>query len=161
NVSELDCGIAKRGSDLVRVLRDGGGQVIPDVRREGRHQHQRALEVLPDAVAVWLMPTTQCSRKEAHASARSLTDCSRLKQISGLYTFSSKLPEAPPMLTATSLASTCAQTMVSASDWVGFTLPGMMLLPGSFSGIRSSPSPARGPDASQRTSLAIFVSAAA
>ena len=39
----------------------------------------------------------------------------------------------------------CAATMVSASHWVGLTLPGMMLLPGSFSGSNSSPSPHRGP----------------
>ena len=51
--------------------------------------------------------------------------------------------------------------MVSASDWVGLTLPGMIELPGSFSGIVISPRPERGPDASQRTSLAIFMSAAA
>ena len=31
--------------------------------------------------------------------------------------------------------------------------------PGSFSGMRSSPMPARGPDAYSRTSLAIFINA--
>ena len=36
---------------------------------------------------------------------------------------------------------------------------GWMELPGSFSGIDSSPSPERGPEASQRTSLAILFSA--
>src|SRR3989475_699889 len=45
---------------------------------------------------------------------------------SGLNTFSSKLPEAPPILIATSLPSTCAQSMVIASDCVGLTLPGMI-----------------------------------
>ena len=54
---------------------------------------------------------------------------------------------------------TWAQTIVRASLCVGLTLPGMMLLPGSFSGILSSPSPARGPEASQRMSLAIFMRA--
>ena len=48
-----------------------------------------------------------------------------------------------------------------ASDWVGFTFPGMIDEPGSFSGMVSSPSPQRGPEASQRMSLAIFISAAA
>ena len=47
--------------------------------------------------------------------------------------------------------------MVTASDWVGFTLPGMIEEPGSFSGRRSSPMPARGPEPSMRTSLAIFI----
>ena len=56
-----------------------------------------------------------------------------------------------------SLANTWMQHIVSASDWVGFTLPGMIELPGSFSGSRSSPSPARGPEPSQRTSFAIFM----
>ena len=46
--------------------------------------------------------------------------------------------------------------MVSASACVGLTLPGMIELPGSFSGMRSSPRPERGPEASRRTSLAIF-----
>ena len=47
--------------------------------------------------------------------------------------------------------------MVRASHWVGLTLPGMMEEPGSFSGMRISPIPHRGPEASQRTSLAIFI----
>jgi hypothetical protein len=37
----------------------------------------------------------------------------------------------------------------------------MIELPGSFSGIVISPSPERGPEASQRTSLAIFISVVA
>ena len=51
--------------------------------------------------------------------------------------------------------------MVIASLCVGLTLPGMIELPGSFSGIVISPMPQRGPEASQRTSLAIFISDAA
>ncbi len=47
--------------------------------------------------------------------------------------------------------------MVMASHCVGLTLPGMMDEPGSFSGMVISPSPLRGPLASQRTSLAIFI----
>ena len=80
------------------------------------------------------------------------------RAVSGL---SGVLPEAPPKLRATSLPKTWQQIMVSASHWVGFTLPGMMELPGSFSGRLSSPRPLRGPEASQRMSLAIFMSAAA
>ena len=52
---------------------------------------------------------------------------------------------------------TWVATMVSASAWVGFTLPGMMEEPGSFSGSTSSPMPERGPDPASRMSLAIFV----
>ena len=65
------------------------------------------------------------------------------------------------MLIATSLPKTWQAAMVSASAWVGFTLPGMMELPGSFSGIEISPMPLRGPLASRRMSLAILVSEAA
>jgi hypothetical protein len=45
------------------------------------------------------------------------------------------------------VAETCTATMVSASHWVGLILPGMIEEPGSFSGIFSSPKPARGPQA--------------
>ena len=76
--------------------------------------------------------------------------------MSGLHTFNSKLPSAPPKLIATSLPITCAASITTASDCVGLTLPGMIDEPGSFSGMLSSPNPARGPDASQRMSLAIL-----
>ena len=56
---------------------------------------------------------------------------------------------------------TCTATMVRASHWVGLTLPGMMEEPGSFSGMKISPRPHRGPEASQRTSLASFMRSAA
>ena len=48
--------------------------------------------------------------------------------------------------------------MVRASHWVGLTLPGMMLLPGSFSGSESSPRPHLGPLPKKRMSFAIFMS---
>ena len=60
-------------------------------------------------------------------------------------------------MTVTWLPITWAQTMVSASHWVGLTLPGMIDEPGSFSGSRSSPKPQRGPEPSSRTSFAILV----
>ena len=65
------------------------------------------------------------------------------------------------MPTVTSLPITWAATMVTCSHWVGFTLPGMMEDPGSFSGIVISPRPSRGPLASHRISLAIFIRSAA
>ena len=46
--------------------------------------------------------------------------------------------------------------MVSASACVGLTLPGMMDDPGSFSGIRSSAKPARGPHDISRMSFPIL-----
>src|SRR5258708_4233015 len=107
------------------------------------------------------MPAAQCSLKLAAPSVSSLTLCRKLWMMRGLNTFSSKFPEAPPILIATSLPSTCAHSMVIASDCVGLTLPGMIELPGSFSGMEISPIPERGPLASQRTSFAILVSDAA
>jgi len=46
--------------------------------------------------------------------------------------------------------------MVSASAWVGFTLPGMIEEPSSFSGIFNSAKPARVPQDIGRISLAIL-----
>ena len=102
------------------------------------------------------MPTTQRSRKESQPPSMSRALCRKLWAISGFITFSSKLPPAPPIPIATSFPSTCAVAISSASDWVGFTLPGMIELPGSFAGIRISPIPERGPEASQRMSFAIL-----
>ena len=61
------------------------------------------------------------------------------------------------MPTAASLPMTCTATIVTASHCVGLTLPGMMDEPGSLAGMAISPSPVRGPEASQRTSFAIFI----
>src|SRR5512147_457908 len=81
--------------------------------------------------------------------------------ITGLNTLSSKLPCDPANPTAAVAPCTCTQTIVIASHCVGFTFPGMIDDPGSFSGIVSSPNPQRGPDASQRISFEIFISDAA
>ena len=107
------------------------------------------------------MPAAQRSLNERIASARRSTDCRKLYAITGMKTFSSKLPweAAKPM--AASLPITCTATIVTASHWVGLTLPGMMELPGSLAGMVISPKPRRGPLASQRTSLAIFIMFAA
>ncbi len=47
--------------------------------------------------------------------------------------------------------------MAVASGITGFTLPGMMLLPGCSAGSAISPSPASGPLFIQRRSFAIFI----
>ena len=107
------------------------------------------------------MPTAQWSLKLTRPSANRRTLCRKLWAIMGRNTFSSKLPDAPPKLIATSLPNTWHASMVTASLCVGLTLPGMMDEPGSFSGMLSSPMPLRGPLASQRTSLAIFIMLAA
>lgn len=75
----------------------------------------------------------------------------------GLKTFNSKWPLDPPIVTAVWFPITYAQTIVIASHYVGFTFPGIMDEPGSFSGRLSSPSPLRGPDPKNLRSLAIFM----
>ena len=57
--------------------------------------------------------------------------------MTGLNTFSSKLPCEPAKPMAALLPCTCTHTMVMASHCVGFTLPGMIDDPGSFSGMLS------------------------
>ena len=79
----------------------------------------------------------------------------------GMNTFNSKLPWEAAMPTAVSLAMTWTATMVTDSHWVGLTLPGIIELPGSFSGMKISPRPHRGPLDSQRMSFAIFIISAA
>src|SRR5690606_33205783 len=46
--------LTQREALLVRVLGDGGGLVVADVRVEGRHEHQVAREQLRDPLAVRL-----------------------------------------------------------------------------------------------------------
>src|SRR5262249_31945313 len=61
--------------------------------------------------------------------------------MTGLYALSWKLPWEPANATAWSFPNTWTATIVSASHWVGFILPGMIDEPGSFSGIFSSANP--------------------
>ena len=88
--------------------------------------------------------------------ASSRIDSSTLRAISGSVTLSSKLPVVPAKATAASLPMTWAATWMVASGITGFTLPGMIELPGWRSGREISPSPVRGPEPIQRRSLAIF-----
>ena len=73
-------------------------------------------------------------------------------------TLSSKFPFAAHQVTVASLPMTRAQTCITLSQMTGFTLPGMIELPGCVSGSRISPMPQRGPLPSQRMSLAILKS---
>uniref|UniRef100_A0A1B0C9J3 Mos1 transposase HTH domain-containing protein n=1 Tax=Lutzomyia longipalpis TaxID=7200 RepID=A0A1B0C9J3_LUTLO len=90
-------------------------------------------------------------------SARRRMDLRTLDAMRGLNTLSSKCPFEPPTVTATLFPITCAQIIVIDSHCVGFTFPGIMELPGSFSGSISSPRPQRGPEPRKRISLAIFM----
>ena len=62
----------------------------------------------------------------------------------------------PNRITSYNVCYTKLLRIVKASLCVGFTFPGIMEEPGSFSGMRISPIPERGPEASKRMSLAIL-----
>mmetsp|Transcript_9691 Transcript_9691/g.24941 ORF Transcript_9691/g.24941 Transcript_9691/m.24941 type:complete len:204 (-) Transcript_9691:591-1202(-) len=112
----------------------------------------------PMRASLAIMPATQLSVNDSAASPSRRADCSSELTIIGLKTLSSKWPLEPATLMPAWLPITWQQTMVIASHCVGLTLPGMMLLPGSFSGRLSSPRPQRGPLPRNRMSLAIFMS---
>ena len=59
------------------------------------------------------------------------------------------------------VANNFYKTIVTASHWVGFTFPGIIDEPGSFSGKINSPYPALGPEPKKRISLDIFIKATA
>ena len=90
-------------------------------------------------------------------SASRSIDWRILWAINGLKTFNSKCPWEPAIVIPLWLPITLTQTIVTASDWVGFTLPGIIDDPGSFAGKISSPYPALGPDPKNLISLAIFI----
>src|SRR5215468_4652292 len=90
-----------------------------------------------------------------------VAECRKLLMMTGRIAFSSKLPWLPANATAVSSPITWIAIITIASHWVGFTLPGMIDEPGSFCGSCNSERPQRGPDASQRMSFAIFISATA
>ena len=77
--------------------------------------------------------------------------------ISGLKTFNSKCPCEPAIVIPLWLPITFTQTIVTASDWVGLTFPGIIDEPGSFAGKIISPYPALGPDPRNLISFAIFI----
>jgi len=88
----------------------------------------------------WLRFRVQVLVEEREPSARSRALCSERVHDQRLVHVQLKLTGERAMPSATSLAHHLAHSMVSASTCVGLTFPGMMELPGSFSGMRSSPS---------------------
>jgi hypothetical protein len=135
--------------------------VVADVRIERGDEHQRIVQKLGDAFTPRLDARSAMLAEALAAVGEEPHALQEIWIITGLNTFNSEVAHRAATLMTTSLPNTWQQAMVSASDCVGFTLPGMIELPGSFSGILSSPIPQRGPEASQRMSLAIFISDAA
>src|SRR6202521_5277597 len=102
------------------------------------------------------IPITHFSQNASTTLVRSRMLSRRLCAITGIITFNSKFPFAPDQVMQVSLPMTCAQTIMSDSHMTGFTLPGMIELPGCVAGRRISPMPQRGPLPSQRMSFAIL-----
>lgn len=124
----------------------------------------RAVTSIKDSFIILLIlslfasiPTTQLSLKLSHASPRRVMECRTFLIIRGLNTLSSKCPFIPPIVTATWFPTTYAQHIVIASHYVGFTFPGIIDEPGSFSGSESSPNPHLGPEPKNLISFAIFI----
>src|SRR5882757_509226 len=99
-------------------------------------------------------PATTLSASSRDTAVSSRADSSTLRAITGIITFSSKLPWVPEKPTVASLPITWAATIMVASQITGLTLPGMIELPGCRSGRCTSASPVRGPEESQRRSFA-------
>ena len=96
------------------------------------------------------------------AAASRLMDSRIACAATGHIAHSSNAPPAvAAAVTVAWLPITRTHTCATLSAMTGFTLPGMMELPGCTSGSVISPRPARGPDAAHRTSLATFSSATA
>ena len=102
------------------------------------------------------MPSTILVRITSAPDARRSIDSRRLWAINGIITLSSKLPFAPPHVMAASLPITWLATCIIISEMTGFTLPGMIELPGWSEGSVISAMPVRGPLDIQRRSLAIL-----
>ena len=101
------------------------------------------------------MPTMHLSVKARMAPMSTCIISNRLWAMMGIITFSSNCPAWPASITARSLPMTWKEAMLSISARTGFTLPGMMLLPGCTAGRWISSRPVAGPLDSRRRSLAM------
>ena len=131
------------------------------MRIQGRHEHERVVEVLLDALAVRLDTDNAVLAQTVRSIGQEANALQEVVDMSGLKTLSSKLPDAPPMLMATSLPITCAASIVTASDWWWIHLARHDRAAGLVLRNRDLAEAATGPDASQRMSLAILLSDAA
>jgi len=66
------------------LLRNFGGAIVADVRRERRNEHQGALEEVLDARRIRLYARAQCSSNERQPSASRRALCMNAWMISGL-----------------------------------------------------------------------------
>ena len=137
---------------------DFGRFVVADDRRQDRCSWKGSIQGCRCISRGRLpSPLTQRRAKTWLPLASSSMASRRLCAMTGIMTFSSKLPKLPLKVMAASLPRTWAQTCSSISHITGLTLPGMMEEPGWVAGRRNSPKPRRGPEPSKRMSLAILM----
>ena len=159
-VTKSKSGLLETGPLFVRLFGDLRRFVVPNVRIQSGNQHERILHIFRDRSLSGSIPAAQCSSKELMPSANKRTELRKLKMMTGLTHSVRSFPERQRCRWRHRFHHLHA-TIVRDSLCVRFTFPGIIDEPGSFSGIRSSPSPQRGPEASQRMSLAIFMQDAA
>jgi hypothetical protein len=150
--------VAHRLEVLGRLLGDRRGLVVADVGVQRGRDRRVLLQQLAAALAVGLDPLQRVGAEGVAPFGQDLDGLQQACAITGIITFSSKLPCCPPTVTVTWFPITWAQTIISASLITGFTLPGMIELPGWIAGRLISARPLVGPLASQRMSLAILIS---
>ena len=148
-VAEGERGLLQRRALVVRLLGDLRRLVVADVGlRAVTSISDRSHVLRRSAPGSARGPRRRTRGSPAGVGEQVARECRKLWIITGLNTFSSKLPCEPANADRGVVAEDLARRPSScASDCVGFTLPGMIDEPGSFSGRRSSPSPARGRDA--------------
>ena len=110
--------------------------------------------------ALAVMPSMQCGRRLSTARSMVPIDVKRANEITGSITFSCSCPAEAASVTVRSSPITRNPVWLTTSGMTGFTLPGMIDDPGCICGRLISLKPQRGPDASRRMSLQIFVSLA-
>ena len=103
-----------------------------------------------------LIPEIQLLVKLSTESAKSFAEFRKLSRITGLNTFNCRWPCAAEKLIVVSFPITLLETIDTASHCVGFILPGIIELPGSFAGKIISENPALGPDDNNLKSFEIL-----
>ena len=104
------------------------------------------------------MPLMQLTRRLSTACSIVAIDVNSANVITGSITLSCSCPAEAASVTVRSRPITRKPTWLTTSGITGFTLPGMIELPGCICGRLISLKPQRGPDASSRMSLQILVS---
>jgi hypothetical protein len=122
--------------------------------------HQRQLDQLGAAIAVGLQADDALVDEHVADVASSFTDSSSASAMTGMPTLQVEVAQrrAGAGGDVASLPMTCGRRPASPTSQItGLTLPGMMDEPGWIAGSFSSPMPQRGPEPSQRMSLAILL----